>query len=58
MTKVHITGGGHTVEIEGDGSIVEVAAEARRLWRKTLDAKALDNEHGIGFAQAPAGRHT
>lgn len=49
MTKVDITTAGHTVIVEADATLDEVAAKALELWQATRDPK-LDQVHGAtGF---------
>ncbi|WP_416902744.1 hypothetical protein [Micromonospora echinospora] len=49
MTKVDITTAGHTIIVEADGPLDQVAAKALELWRETRDPK-LDRAHGAaGF---------
>jgi hypothetical protein len=52
MSKVIITTGGHTIELEQDGvSAKELSKLAHRLWQQTRDPK-LDAWSNLGFTFA------
>lgn len=52
MSKVTITTGGHTIELEQDGvSAKELSKLAHKLWLQTRDPK-LDVGAGLGFVMA------
>jgi hypothetical protein len=51
VTKVDITTAGHTIIVEADEPLADVAAKALDLWRETRDPK-IDRAYGSTGFQA------